>query len=288
MPGKLSNAEDYSPECYKEGVVAVGWNELGDLNAIKSKEKLRQMVERRWGREAEHGARTIAQWVGALWAFSSEVRPGHYVICPDKVSKRFYVGEVLSDVFYDKPTIGGRCPFAHRRNVKWWDQTLDHESAAKIWPRGKFGGLQTVSRVPNGENRLKGWLRKPRRASASRQGLPIAPDMEWGRNAEARAFKWLKDRGYSPKDVSLLNKGWDISCGEDRFEVKGRKSRRTAIRLTQNEWAAANRFRKQYTVLIFTASNKEALRKADPRQLANPAKSASWTPRVVYEYVLNE
>ena len=100
---------------------------------------------------------------------------------------------------------------------------------------------------------------------------------------------WLREQGLDPVNEADQNKGWDISCGELKFEVKGRKSRRTAIRLTQNEWAAAKHLKKQYTVLIFTAANKDSLKSATPQQIVDPTSNPeSWKERVVLEYVLVE
>lgn len=81
--------------------------------------------------------------------------------------------------------------------------------------------------------------------------------MEWGVEAEKRAMAWLREQGLDPVNEADLHKGWDISCGDLKFEIKGRKSHRTAIRLTQNEWTAAKRLKKHYTVLIFTAATKD-------------------------------
>ena len=59
--------------------------------------------------------------------------------------------------------------------------------------------------------------------------------------------------------------------------------------MSENEWAAAKRFKKRYTVLIFTAATKAKLQQAKPKQIADPASNPeSWQPRVVYEYILLE
>jgi hypothetical protein len=112
--------------------------------------------------------------------------------------------------------------------------------------------------------------------------------MEWGQAAEARAGEWLKERGYVPQNVAHLNKGWDITCGEDKFEVKGRKSAGVGVRVSQNEWKAARKFKGRYTILIFTASTLDKLKNASPVQIPDPTRTQSWTRRVTYEYVLAE
>ena len=287
LPSKWSD-EDYARECYQAGVIAIGWNELGDLNTISSFDELRQRLTKRWGAEAESGAKTIGQWAGALWSFRNEVKSGHYVICPDSDSGRYYVGIISSDrVFYDEGSLGGKCNFAHRRKVKWI-RVLNPGEMQAIWPGGRFGGNQTLAKVKKGAERFTQFLKKKRPTSVPRPRLSSRPDMEWGKEAEARAMLWLKERGYQPKNVAHLNVGWDITCGSSRFEVKGRKSARSAVRISQNEWRAAKKFKKEYTVLIFTAPTKEALRQTVPMQIPDPTKTESWARRVIYEYILAE
>jgi len=85
-----------------------------------------------------------------------------------------------------------------------------------------------------------------------------------------------------------LHCGWDIECEDDKFEIKGRKSPVTAIRMTENEWRAALKFKQKYTLLIFTAPTLAKLNKAKPRQFPDPAATQLWSRRVTYEYVLDE
>jgi len=160
-----------------------------------------------------------------------------------------------------------------------------------IWPNGKFGGLQTLSKVSSGNTQLnKLYFRKsPRTKKASFKGNPAwFPDKEWGKAAEKRAFSWLKSRGEKPIDVSHLCVGWDLECHKKKYEVKGRKSHNTIIRLTQNEWFEAKKHKKNYTLLIFTAPTNAKLKTANPAQIPDPANTCSWKPKIVREYFLNE
>lgn len=288
LPSKQEDAEDYARECYRGGVIAVGWSELGDLNRISSQAELHRLLAKGWWKHAEKGDRTIAQWAGSLWSFRDDIKPGDYVLCPDRESGRYYVGRMKSArAYHEKVTLGGRCDFAHRREVNWI-KTLSAREIRSVWPGGRFGGNQTVTEIVKGADRFFKLLGRKSRPFVIRPRLPVRPDMEWGREAEARAMAWLKARGYAPRNVAHLNQGWDITCGEEVFEVKGRKTPATAIRLSQNEWGAAKRLKKRYTVLVFTASTKEALRKAVPVQIPDPSRTESWTPKVTYEYVLAE
>jgi hypothetical protein len=283
------DSQDFARECYRAGVIAVGWNPIGNLNAISTYDQLCEVLDKKCGQWAEHGAKSIGQWAGALWAFRTDVERGHLVVCPHRDSGQYYVGEIRSNrVYHDTSILGGRCHFAHRRKVKWI-RILNRGEMETIWPTGQFGGRQTVSIIHEGADRLLRFLKKKRRSFAQRPHLPIQPDMEWGVEAESRAMAWLREQGYDPVNESDQNKGWDISSGEDKFEIKGRKSQRTAIRLTQNEWTAAKLLKRRYTVLIFTAATKDDLKRAKPKQIADPTNNPeSWKERVVYEYVLVE
>jgi Domain of unknown function (DUF3883) len=288
QPGTVKNSNDFARECYRAGVIAVGWSGVGDLNRIASRKELK----RKLARTRNEAPRTIGQWAGSLWNFRSSVKAGDIVICPDRDSRQYYVGKILSDVFYDRSVLGGRCTFGHRRKVKWSRRILKTHEIATIWRGGLLGGNQTVTKVKTDTRHVKKLIRltkRPRRIFVPRPRLPIRPDMEWGRAAEARAMEWLREeKGYAPENVAHLNTGWDITCGEDRFEVKGRKSSRFAIRVTENEWKAARKFNTKYTILIFTAPTLDKLEKATPKEIPNPAKTQSWARKVTYEYVLVE
>jgi uncharacterized protein DUF3883 len=289
QPGDAEDSQEFARECYQAGVIAVGWNQIGNLNAIPSREKLRQLLAKKYGHRGENGAKTVGQWAGALWAFRTDVKPDDYVVCPDRDSGQYYVGLIRSNrVYHNTSKIGGTCDFAHRRNVKWV-RILNRSEMESIWPTGQFGGRQTVSVIRDGADRLLKFMRSKRRSFARRRHLPIQPDMEWGVEAESRAMAWLRQQAYHPVNESDLNKGWDIACGEEKFEVKGRRSHRTAIRLSQNEWIAAKRVNKHYAVLIFTAANKKDLQQAKPKQIVDPANNpGSWRQRIMYEYILVE
>jgi len=60
--------------------------------------------------------------------------------------------------------------------------------------------------------------------------------------------------------------------------------------LTENEWKAAKKFGKRFTVLLFTASTEKKLNEAEPRKIPDPARTEKWKKNVIVtcEYFLNE
>ena len=289
LPSNFEDSKDFSPQCYQAGVIAIGWNFVRNLNLISFRDEITSRMKKHYG--AKSNNRKIGQWAGTLWSFRNYVKAGDFVICPDKASQRYYVGRIRpGKVFFDARSLGGNCNFAHRRNVHWI-RVLSASDILSVWPSGHFGGNQTLSEVDRGAQRFLAYLGKspkPRTAMRSYPKLPTRPDMEWGREAEKRALSWLRSSGFRPKDVAHLNWGWDIDCGSKKFEIKGRKSTKTAIRLSENEWRAASTHGKNYTVLIFTASDKTSLNRANPVEIVDPKKNEIWTRRIKYEYVLAE
>jgi hypothetical protein len=225
----------------------------------------------------------------SLWAFYHKVSPGDYVVCPYKFSDQCYLGQIAGKPYYDSNPEQSDCPFAHRRRVKWF-KPVTHAQLQRKWGT-RFAGNQTVSRISGSAADFNSLIKGRNRVGVSKQSIPFRPDQEWGRKAEERALAWLRSTfKKDPKDVSKENKGWDIECGEGLYEVKGRKSSRTKIRLTQNEWAAAIRYKERYTLLRFTAVDERSLQRQSPEEFPNPAETLSWKkrPRVIYEYFLEE
>src|SRR4051812_4046296 len=80
--------QDFAAECYKRGVIAVGWDELRNIRSLESERQLRDMMQRRYKR----GTQSAAQWAASLWSFYHEIEVGHYVLCPDRKAHRVYIG----------------------------------------------------------------------------------------------------------------------------------------------------------------------------------------------------
>ena len=287
-PYWVERPDDFAEICHDNGVIAVGWSHIGDLNKFNSRDQIeKELAKDSHWRISQH-KRQLASYVSSLWHFKLDVQKGDIVLLPSKNSRNVYVGKVISDLYFDKSKMERECDFSHRRKVKWF-RTLKHEDVLSIWPNGLFGGRQTVTKITMNISKLRKLLRhnnSPRIFSSKR--IPFQPDKEWGREAEQRAFIYLRNKGMRPVDVSTQCKGWDIECGKSLFEVKGRKSLNTTIRLTENEWKSAIKYWNRYTLLIFTAPSKQELRKSFPKRIPNPAQSEEWNRKVTYEYFLKE
>jgi len=98
----------------KEGVIAVGWTKLGDLDAIKgSKETLKAKLKECYP-EKKPGA--IPVDAGQLNRFADEMKIGDLVVYPSKIDKHVHIGRVTGNYLYE-PSKDQKYP--HQRAVQW-------------------------------------------------------------------------------------------------------------------------------------------------------------------------
>jgi len=281
---------EYAEVCCAEGMVAIGWNDVGDLSQYRTREELKSAMLRAWP-NYEGRARGLGADAGSLWRFAREVEVGGTVISPDFLGDRYYVGKVKSRYYFqEERDRSDACPFLHRREIDW-QLPVSYKEVVSALGSGRIGSQQTAARVRAGRaallrliarKRKKGM--KPRRVG----GGHSIPDSSWGRMAELRAMDWLMNQGMRPRDVASLCVGWEIECGERKYEVKGRRTRATTIRLTENEYAQARKHRRHYMLLVFTAENEKELAKAEPKVIPDPTRTRDWGVRIVREYLLHE
>lgn len=88
--------------------------------------------------------------------------------------------------------------------------------------------------------------------------------------------------------MARLCLGWDIECGDLKYEVKGRHSPKAVIRPTENEYRQAKKHKGKYSLLVFTAESESELKKSMPETIPDPVRTREWKVREVKEYSLDE
>jgi hypothetical protein len=63
LPSDRKDTEDYAAPCYRRGVIAVGWSDLGDLNQFESLDALKNALakNKHWRKEVRGKTRRLAQ-----------------------------------------------------------------------------------------------------------------------------------------------------------------------------------------------------------------------------------
>jgi len=106
-PGR--NAEFWDD--FKENsVIAIGWDELGDLSQYNSKEEVRTRIQQHYGSETSKTNDALA-----CYEFAHVIQPGDFVFAKKGRSTIIGFGKILSGYIYDNT----RSKFQHTRKVEW-------------------------------------------------------------------------------------------------------------------------------------------------------------------------
>lgn len=136
----------------EKGFAVIGWRDLLDLSAVKTREELYDLLEKTYPEEKR---KTLLNWLSQIWPFLREMQQGDLVALPLKSRSAIAFGEVLGPYQYrsDLPE-GAR----HTRPVKWFQEL----------PRSAFdrdllyslGAFMTVCRIQrnNAEERVRALL----------------------------------------------------------------------------------------------------------------------------------
>lgn len=110
---------------YENGIMAIGWHDMGDLMAYSSKEEMRSKMKEIYG-----GNSSYKNQVHATWQFANEIKPGDIIFV--KKGRKVILGRgvVEGEYVYDEK-LGDYC---NTRKVRWTDKgewELDDPAAMK-------------------------------------------------------------------------------------------------------------------------------------------------------------
>ena len=98
---------------HKNSVMAIGWNDMGDLSKIgKTREAFKAAYQEVWPDDSKM---TVAVQAGQVYRFACEVKVGDYVVFPSKVDRMINIGVVEGDYFFAP----NASRFGQQRKVKW-------------------------------------------------------------------------------------------------------------------------------------------------------------------------
>lgn len=100
---------------YAEGIMAIGWDDLGDLMQYSSKEDMRAKM-----REVYGGTGSFKNQVHATWQFANDIKPGDIIFVKKGRKEIIGRGVVEGEYVYD-PT---RERYCNTRAVRWTDKGL--------------------------------------------------------------------------------------------------------------------------------------------------------------------
>lgn len=138
-PGRNASKWD---EFYKEGIMAIGWDELGDFNDYNSRDEIVDDMREKYGKPSSSFKNDSL----CCFDFANTINKGDIIIC--KKGRQSYIGYgiVTSDYFYDN----SKDDYHHIRQVEWIKRGNWQES----WPI-VLKTLTDITKYPDYVNRLK-------------------------------------------------------------------------------------------------------------------------------------
>lgn len=97
-------------EFYKRGVMAIGWDEIGDLSLFESKSEIKEKMKNIYDSNLSYKNATHV-----AWQFANEMKVGDIIFVKKGRSQLIGRGIVTSDYFYDFEA----SEYNHIRTVKW-------------------------------------------------------------------------------------------------------------------------------------------------------------------------
>lgn len=96
-----------------ENVIAIGWEEIGDLNKIApDREAFKKKYIETFPNDKKMKVATSA---GMLYRFALEVQIGDYIVFPSKINREINIGTIESDYIYNPDEE----VYVQQRKVKW-------------------------------------------------------------------------------------------------------------------------------------------------------------------------
>lgn len=116
-PGSNANKWDV---CSKNGIIGIGWEEMGDLSSYNTRTDMQNKMKEIWGADKSYKNDSLA-----TWQFVNEMKPGDIVYAKKGMHKIIGRGIVKSPYYYDDKA---KYSFNNLRNVEWTNiGEWDHE-----------------------------------------------------------------------------------------------------------------------------------------------------------------
>jgi len=122
-------------EFLKDGIVAIGWNELGELDSDLTYDQLKQKFKEAYPEDSNG---RVYQCVGQTWRFLKEFKEGDKIVSYDSSAREYYLGTIESDYKYDDSL-----EYFHYRKVAWMDGGTQRDTLSSD-AKNSLGAISTI------------------------------------------------------------------------------------------------------------------------------------------------
>ena len=117
-------------DCRKDGIMVIGWGDLGDLSQYENREAMRDQMRQEYGMEGSYMNASLA-----TWEFTNEMQVGDVVFVKKGRSVILGRGVVEGEYTYDE----ARGEFCNVRKVKW--------THVGEWITQEFHAMKTLTEI---------------------------------------------------------------------------------------------------------------------------------------------
>jgi len=166
----------------RKKVVTIGWERLGDMSDIESREELSRRLEEAY---PDKGGKTLSSWAGQIWRFIREIRVGDLVALPLKSRPNVAFGRVAGPYEYKPHFPEGA---GHTRPVTWQKEIPRSDIPQDLLY--SFGSLLTVCRIHrnDAEERIRALLAGKRPGQPTPTPVPESEDATDEGDTDLEAF----------------------------------------------------------------------------------------------------
>ena len=172
---RAGNNNELVDEFESRSLVAVGWEELGDVSDVRSYEEMKGRFNS-IDEYSEHNSRRIAQNAGQVNRFAHEIQEGHLVLSYDKTEREYLIGEVSSG--YEWKPDDHPPGYPHIRRVEWKDTISRDEFSTPT--KNTLGSTLTVFSLDDCVEEILGVLsgETPRENEDDEDTVPFVDEVE--------------------------------------------------------------------------------------------------------------
>lgn len=102
---------ELAPQVKDKNAVAIGWETIPDIAEVRSRDELRDLIERIAPGTASPST------VGQLFRFVREIADGDYILTPEKATSTIHISKAVGNYRFDRSIFGDSYP--HTRSVNY-------------------------------------------------------------------------------------------------------------------------------------------------------------------------
>jgi restriction system protein len=95
--------------------VAIGWNEIGDISKVKSRDEIKNLLQKKYTYSKKNELNIDT---GQVSRFLFDFKKEDYVLSYDNVDRIYLVGKITGDYYFDK----SKRDYYHTRKVEWLEK----------------------------------------------------------------------------------------------------------------------------------------------------------------------